>query len=673
MILRILILFLCAFSVVNAQTLNAYESAGDEAFEKADYYNAVYYYEQVLKSRQKAGIYYKYAEACRQSYAYKKAEAAYKAVIESEEKNRFDKVEYYYALTLKHNAKYDEAAKYFESFSKSPASKGYFRDKAMQELASCTLAKYLVENPSDTVSIERLGDNINTEYSDFACHEDKEAGKLIYSSLRFDRKAPKEEKPDANRLISKILSAASITGSAFDVALLSSDEKHSANSCLSSDAMRLYFTRCSGNNSDSVICKIFMSRRTENNGWSAPIALKGSLNQGNFTYTQPNISKEDESEWLYFVSDMPGGLGGNDIWRVKMLNDTLTDVPENLGAAINSVDHEASPFYHSKSNRLYFSSQWHQGLGGYDVFFSEKKEGQFTEAINLGVPINSAANDFYWVLNRDDSSGYFASNRSGSMTITEESCCNDIYKFTYSSKIGPKETPLTSSVPADTIVLVEIVEEATDTQSILAIVPVPEKESPTVDILNSMLPIKLYFHNDEPDSNVTRTYTLKPYEEPYGYYLSLQNTYVKEHSAQFSGELKIAAEQKVNNFFENEVKAEFAKMNTFFDAMLQLLEKRQKLEIQIRGFTSPRSYSSYNIALGHRRVMSLKNQIKKHQDGIFQPYLKNGNLVIQELSFGETKSPKGISDAFNDPKNSIFSVEASRERRVEIVFLKGLD
>ena len=663
----VIILWVSIVPFIKGQTLNAYEKAADEAFEKQDYYNAVYYYELVLKSREKPAIYYRYGDACRLSHAYKKAEVAYKKVIDSEERSRFEKLDFYYAITLKHNGKYDEAAKFFEQFSKSGARDEYYQKKAVQELKSCELAKIMVENPDKNMNIKRLGDNINTEFSDFGAHQFQDSG-LIYSSLRFDRKQLKDEKPDAKRLISRLQFAKEESSEAKDIAVLNALHEHSANSCFSPDESRIYFTRCSGENSDSVICKIYFSRLLANDKWSNPIELKGFQNYPNNTFTQANIAVQEGAEWLYFVSDMPGGKGKNDIWRAKLENDSTVGNFENLGSPINTIDHEASPFFYAKKNRLYFASQWHLGLGGYDIFYADLKDGIFSEPVNPGLPLNSAANDFYWTINKDDSTGYFASNRSGSLAITEESCCNDIYKFTLSAKLVKDSIPL----PPDTLSIVSINIEK-DTNSITKIeIPefVPER---TVDDLNKMLPIKLYFHNDEPDSNVTVSYTFKPYSEPYGYYISLQQVYVATYSAQFVGENQKLAEKKVNDFFENEVRFNYSKMNSFFDSLLVFLAEGKKMEIQIRGFTSPRAYNAYNQALGNRRVMSLKNQILQYKSSAFLPYINSGSFVIKELSFGETQAPSGISDRLNDPRNSINSVEASRERRVEIVFLKSIE
>jgi len=187
----VIILSISISPLIKGQTLNAYEKAADEAFEKKDYYNAVYYYELLLKSRQKPDIFYRYGEACRYSHAYKKAEAAYKKVIDSDERSRFDKLDFYYAITLKHNGKYEEAAKFFEQFSKRNTVDEYHRNKAIQELKSCELAKTLIENPDKNLSIQRLGENINTEFSDIGAYQFFDSA-IVYSSLRFDRKQLKD-------------------------------------------------------------------------------------------------------------------------------------------------------------------------------------------------------------------------------------------------------------------------------------------------------------------------------------------------------------------------------------------------------------------------------------------------------------------------------------------------
>jgi hypothetical protein len=645
------------------QTLRAYEKAGDQALKDQDFYNAVYYYEQVLKSKQRIRVYYKYGGACRQSFAYQKAEAAYKKVLDSKQANYYPKAHYYYAAALKHNGKYEEAEQAFEDYLKI-AQDSTLLAKAQQEKASCVLARELAENPIDSVKINRLGDNINTEYSDFGAHEFGEEGQLYYSSLKFDRKATKEEKTTGQkRMISKLMQAEDTTAKGKIISGLNNPSEHNANSCLSTDGQILFFSRCNADRADSMICNIYKSVWQEEKArWSKPQKLNAPLNLEGYSSTQPSIATDTLGTWLYFVSNRPGGAGQFDIWRVPLQGDSISGPAEALPAPINTQEDEATPFYHQKTNRLYFSSQWHQGMGGYDIFYSEQKDGVWTSPKNLGVPFNSAANDLYWVLNRNDTTGYFASNRKGSMTITEESCCNDIYAFNWPNLVPQQDTPFVTETTIDTNLITQVDNPPHKTEE-------PPSIDQKIEELNEMLPLKLYFHNDEPDSNVTVQTTDIPYNLTYDFYLTLKDKYMEEHSAQFDVEKQPLVKAKVRQFFEIEVEGEFNRKNAFYDAIIELLELGVKLEVQIKGYTSPRSYEGYNVALAHRRITSVRKEFFVYRKGIFLQYFQQGLLTVSELPLGESTSPEGIPDAFDDPQNSIYSVEASKERRAEIVVL----
>ncbi|MFQ5447653.1 MAG: hypothetical protein ACE5FF_12040 [Saprospiraceae bacterium] len=103
---------------------------------------------------------------------------------------------------------------------------------------------------------------------------------------------------------------------------------------------------------------------------------------------------------------------------------------------------------------------------------------------------------------------------------------------------------------------------------------------------------------------------------------------------------------------------------------MKRLEKGERVEIVIKGYTSPRAKSEYNDRLAQRRISSLRNHFDTYDSGVFQPFLKNGNLVISEAPFGETKASTDVSDDLSDERNSIYSVAAAKERRVEIVEVK---
>lgn len=664
----------------NAQNLKAYERAADEAFEKESYYNAMYYYGIVLKSKKNPQLYYNYAQSCRLSYAYVEAEEAYQKVIDSREKSRFPMVEYYYGLTLKHNAKYKEAKRAFKYFLDSYRKDNFYKEKAAQEMKSCDFAQQLVKQPKSEEELQfiHLGEQVNTKYSDFAAHEID--GVLYYSSLRFERKKQKGEKkeePKANEpLVSKILSTPNYEKEAGKkVKQINLPYANSGNSALSHDGKYLYFTRCGGKKTDSLRCELYRAERLENGEWAAPERLPNPINSNRSTTTHPNLAWDAvaQQEWLYFASNRAGGQGDMDIWRVALAEDLSAVQPENLGATINSKDSEVTPFYDARTGRLYFASRWHLGLGGYDIFYSKQAGANNWEApVNMGLPFNSAANDLYFVVNADDTTGYLASNRDGSRALTKEACCNDIYRYAYLTVDTFTDTPIVViDPPVDTPIVA--VTPPMDTPSIAVVPPPVETNNPPVttssliiEELDELLPLSLYFHNDEPDSNVRARTTQTPYEESYAYYVGLLPEYKQRHTQQYSPERAATEQTMVQQFFDNDVRGEYNRAPIFLDKLLEALEKEVKLKLYIRGYTSPRADANYNIALSHRRVASLRSYILRYKGGALKPYLDSGQLILKEAMLGESVAPAGISDDLNDPANSIYGTEASRERKAEI-------
>ncbi|MGB0522889.1 MAG: carboxypeptidase regulatory-like domain-containing protein [Flammeovirgaceae bacterium] len=152
-----------------------------------------------------------------------------------------------------------------------------------------------------------------------------------------------------------------------------------------------------------------------------------------YSVTQPTISRDGQT--IYLVSDMPGGQGGTDIY-VSYLHKGQWTIPKNLGPAINTRGDEAYPFIHDDGT-LYFASDGHDGLGGFDIFEAIELEGEFIEVINLGAPINSKYNDFALILDDLKRVGYFSSNRQGGRGS------NDIYM------LGVKSLSSTRLLTAD--------------------------------------------------------------------------------------------------------------------------------------------------------------------------------------------------------------------------------
>ena len=173
------------------------------------------------------------------------------------------------------------------------------------------------------------------------------------------------------------------------------------------DGKTMYFTRCREDESYPRYAEIFKSTRSDAS-WSTPTACvltKDSLS----SYAHPAVSPD--GQWLYFVSDMPGGEGGLDIWRVRITADDNFGGVENLGAPINTPGDEMFPTFRPNGD-LYFSSNGHPGMGGLDVWCAKQDSLKAWTLNRLGYPLNSEGDDFGLTFEGIYNRGFFASNRN---------------------------------------------------------------------------------------------------------------------------------------------------------------------------------------------------------------------------------------------------------------------
>ena len=175
---------------------------------------------------------------------------------------------------------------------------------------------------------------------------------------------------------------------------------------LTPDQRTMYLTQCVSDASYPRYAQIVMSARSDA-AWGKPTELKITADTLS-SYAHPAVSPD--GEWLYFVSDMPGGMGGMDIWRARITPAGLGGV-ENLGEPINTPGNEMFPTFRPNGD-LYFSSDGHPGMGGLDIFIaSVGRDGKYHVA-HPGYPLNSQADDFGMTFEGVHNRGYFASNRN---------------------------------------------------------------------------------------------------------------------------------------------------------------------------------------------------------------------------------------------------------------------
>lgn len=310
-----------------------------------------------------------------------------------------------YAMTLKKVGLYDLAESVFYEYSETDPT------LANHLLASNEYAKSILQAPDQ---YDILNFEFNSDQSDFGVSFYKD--QIIFSSFRKDLKREMEKKNDSYiRKSGNQLFKVEREGADRKVSFLRPDFKEIYNIgplSYSKDGRMVAYMRntfTSGSNqifSDEPNMSIYIALTNEDGDFTDEKPFP--YNQIEYSYAFPNLGFNGKA--LYFASNRPGGLGGFDLY-VSYFKDGSWSKPENLGPQINTAGNEISPFFDGE--QLYFASDFHYGLGGYDNFVARVSDGVWTEAENMGKGINSPSDDYY--LTPDVSGGtiYFASNRLG--------------------------------------------------------------------------------------------------------------------------------------------------------------------------------------------------------------------------------------------------------------------
>lgn len=312
-------------------------------------------------------------------------------------------------------------------------------------LKACMVADSLRNNP---VCVERvsLGDNINTPFDN------------IWPSITADGKYFCSTVVEGKRgfvgntmLLRENIYVSSKQGGVWQpVKALPSPintENNEGSPRFSADGNYLFFVRC-GEHGGMGSCDIYYCVKKQGK-WSKPILAPAPLNSKYWEST-PCLSTDGKT--LYFSSNRPDGMGKKDIWCcqvTKLLDGKLQfDTPQNLGSSINTPLDEIAPFIHANDSTLYFSSNGHLGMGGLDIFCSNRnKPNTWSTPQNMGYPINTHSDEMGWIVSPDGSTAYMAADSS----LTQVSH-KIIYQIALSEALRPKAaTPLQMLCVQDTI------------------------------------------------------------------------------------------------------------------------------------------------------------------------------------------------------------------------------
>lgn len=640
--------FILALNTSYAQGIKVFLKQGADAMAKKDYSSAAQYYNQViLIDSSKIEYQLLFADASRLNFDNATALRWYEKIYKKDNGKIYTEVPFYIGLQLKNTGRYKEAKKYFDKYYKKQRNskdklKKQFALKAKQEVDACDYAQILVKNPVN-VEIIHLDSMVNSKVSEYAPYELDST--LYFSSLRDQTKKDAND-VGYNKLYTAHKSAKKenkwLKAKELD-SLFNKVGVHNANTSFNDDFTQVFVSQCQAINSAQYKCQIFFSDFV-NGKWTSLKPLPSPINIPCCNSTQPCFTTFNNKPTLFFTSNRAGGQGENDIWYAHQNNDGTFSEPINAGSKINTTEDDITPWYVKENNTLYFSSTWHKGLGNFDIFQSTFQNNDFSEPQNLGYPINSSYNDIYYSINSKKDKAYISSNRLGSYFEDKPNCCNDIYCFPI--------TPLTE--PPKPI----------DTSEVL------------LNQMKVLVPLTLYFHNDEPEPKTRVIETKKNYKKTYEDYLVLKPKYLSEYARGLENDKKDYAINRVENFFEDSVEAGFQDLEKFAILLKQVLERGEKVKITMKGYCSPLASTDYNVNLAKRRISSLRNYFNEYENGVFLKYVNNTNENEGKIEYfnediGELPVSK-VSDDVKDVRNSVYSPYAAAERKIQIIAISYL-
>jgi len=403
--------------------------AADKLFSRYEYVSAAKEYQKLVDNGKGDGYVYKQlADTYYNMFNTTEASTWYAKATESSQ----DAETYFrYAQMLKANGKYEEANKQMNKFASM--------------VPNDLRAKAFKENPNYVPKI--LGKGVSYTVNSLPVSSDKsDFGAVMYDNTLYFTSARNGARKNYGwndePFLDVYTSTMGDSGTFSDASTLASvnSKFHDGPVTISTDGNTMYFSSDSFREGLFEKDKVNKLKLGKNNLY---VATKSGdswtnikplpFNSKDYSLSNPSLSRDGKT--LYFSSNMPGSLGGVDIWKVSINGDSF-GAPENLGNKVNTEGNESFPFIADDNSTLYFASSGKQGLGGYDVYQIDLAKG--SEAVNMGKPVNTEKDDFAFTFNKAKNLGFLSSNRNGNDDIFSATpiCGVDLLVVVTNAKTG---------------------------------------------------------------------------------------------------------------------------------------------------------------------------------------------------------------------------------------------
>jgi len=330
------------------------------------------------------------------------------------------------------NVNWDEAIRYYsiylERLNLKPKSHVVEIEDVNKKIAECNAGKKYAAKP-ERVFVDNLGPAINSQYPEYSPAITADEETVIFTARR-DNSTGGQKDADAG-YFEDIYIANKVNGKWQPSKLLSKNvntEQHDASAGLSPDGSKLFVYRHSGKDGGDLYESTLFGA-----DWEPPVHMNKNINT---KFHESSVSLSFDGRRIYFVSDKSGGFGDRDIYYSDMDIKGEWGMAKNLGIDINTKYGEEGVFMHPDGKSMYFSSQGHDNMGGYDIFVSTLENGKWSKPVNLGYPINGPDDDVFFVVSGSGNRAYFSSSKQGGYGD------KDIYKITF---LGPEKEPLLST------------------------------------------------------------------------------------------------------------------------------------------------------------------------------------------------------------------------------------